>query len=583
MVLTAEQRNAVLLQNNTLIEACPGSGKTRTLVAKLIHCLDEVRNTSRKIAIITYTNAGVYEIESRLKTYGATGDDHYCEISTIHSFCLNNILQRFYWRIPEYSSGFSVLAPDDSRYIGTANAVLTDRGLPLSLREYFELFNRQLDGTPITTGGLEHEIAIDFWSRLSLEGYIDFPNIIYYSYRILLSRPSLAYALACKFAWFLVDEFQDTSALQVEILRLVAGQNKSKFFLVGDLCQSIYGFAGARRDLMETFADEIGAIKDTSLLSNFRSSTNIINHAERLLSRTPAMCAGGINATYDFEPRYVHADAAIDVILQEFLPVIKDRGISFGETAILAPWWVKLLHIGRTLREEGIPVFGPGARPYKRNHVFAQLAEQVCAYLEQPRADIFYRIEKELFKMLNSINGNFNYSVYSYAGRKAIYRLIRCAKEVESNVNTGVEWLERTSILFSKLLIEEGFLLKSKAPILTESVENMKQDIQQRRIDPDSLSIPDLGMFANPDENIKLMTMHKAKGREFDAVAIVDLHEGRVPHFSAKTQEEFDEARRLFYVALTRARKVLFYITDQEDLRNRPSRFLGNKGLNLTS
>lgn len=80
MRLTEEQRRSVKYINNALITACPGSGKTRTLVAKLIFCLDDVRDTSRKIACLTYTNAAVYEIENRLRQYGKCGDEEYCDV-----------------------------------------------------------------------------------------------------------------------------------------------------------------------------------------------------------------------------------------------------------------------------------------------------------------------------------------------------------------------------------------------------------------------------------------------------------------------------------------------------------------------
>jgi DNA helicase-2/ATP-dependent DNA helicase PcrA len=75
--------------------------------------------------------------------------------------------------------------------------------------------------------------------------------------------------------------------------------------------------------------------------------------------------------------------------------------------------------------------------------------------------------------------------------------------------------------------------------------------------------------------------VHSAKGREFDAVALVDLHDGRIPHFTAQSADEFAEARRLFYVAVTRPRKVLMYFTDTSNRRNTPTRFLGPRGLGL--
>ena len=80
---------------------------------------------------------------------------------------------------------------------------------------------------------------------------------------------------------------------------------------------------------------------------------------------------------------------------------------------------------------------------------------------------------------------------------------------------------------------------------------------------------------------MKLSTLHFAKGREFDAVAMIKLHEGAIPFFLAKTAEDFEAAKRLFYVGVTRARRLLVYITDRSDNRNRPSRFLGSDGVGI--
>ncbi|WP_353429398.1 3'-5' exonuclease [Paracoccus denitrificans] len=98
-------------------------------------------------------------------------------------------------------------------------------------------------------------------------------------------------------------------------------------------------------------------------------------------------------------------------------------------------------------------------------------------------------------------------------------------------------------------------------------------------MDVANLQITDLGLFANPENAIKLITMHSSKGREFDAVAIIHANHGHIPHFTARTQEEFDEARRLFYVGITRAKKHLIVLSDQTDRRNRPTRYIAEAGL----
>jgi DNA helicase-2/ATP-dependent DNA helicase PcrA len=102
----------------------------------------------------------------------------------------------------------------------------------------------------------------------------------------------------------------------------------------------------------------------------------------------------------------------------------------------------------------------------------------------------------------------------------------------------------------------------------------MKADMENNRIDMANLRVADLGLFADPEDSLKLMTLHRSKGREFDAVAIIDLLDGFIPHWTASTPDGIDEGRRLLYVGITRARKVLFYFT-RPDRRKPPSRFLG--------
>jgi DNA helicase-2/ATP-dependent DNA helicase PcrA len=378
-----------------------------------------------------------------------------------------------------------------------------------------------------------------------------------------------------------VDEFQDTTGLQVEILRLVAATNVTRFFLVGDPCQSIFGFAGARPSLMHRFASEIGARPVRSLVENYRSSPPVIEHAERLFPRTPAMTASGPAAAYTDLPLHVHADNAVDAIVGTYLPWLDALGIPLGESAVLAPWWVKLLHLGRRLRENGIPVYGPGARPYKRAHLFGRLAEQVCAYVQDPQPESIPVVERELFRLLTDVTGVPSYKVYSYRGRSTVFELARLGARLRLEHQSGVSWLRSAAEGFADVLCEASFLPESCRRLLLESVGAMETDMRRNGVDPQGVTTADLGMFASTARNLKLLTMHKAKGREFEAVAIIDLHEGRVPHYSARTPAEVDEAKRLLYVAITRAKRVLMYVTDQEDWRNTPSRFLGREGLGL--
>ena len=579
MKLTDEQKNAINHIGNAVLVACPGSGKTRAIIAKLLRCVDGVRDTPRRVACITYTNTAVYEIENRIRVYGATGDEDYCDISTIHSFCQNNILRCFHWKLDEYKNGYTVLPSDSDRYLELAGEIASEYMLNDYAVQQFESLNRKPNGDPITASDIPPEAAIKFWNRLQSEGYIDFCNIVYFSYRLLVDYPSIRRAMASRFASILVDEFQDTSALQAEILNSIANQGRTSFFLVGDPEQSIFRFAGAERDLMFKFANSIDA-QEFPLSGNFRSSTPVINCAERLIPRNPEMFSAGEAAAFEEEPNYEHAENSFAAISDAFLPALEELEIPLGDAAILAQNWFELRPLGQRLREYGVPVVGPGARPYKRQHLFARLAEQVCAYIEKPSPEYVRRAEKELFNIVLNVTGKADFRIFSYDGRRVVFRMLRKGQQLCDEHDGAVTWLCAAAEAFAYILCEEGVLPKRGGELLSESVHDIVSDMESKKnVDTANLVLSDLGMFANPEDNLKLMTMHAAKGREFSAIALIAMHDGHIPYhnyYNPLTDEGCDEARRLLYVAITRAKRLLMLFT--HDGKKPPSRFLKELG-----
>lgn len=579
MSLTDEQKEAVRCEENIMLTACPGSGKTRVIVSKLQRALDDVRGTPRSVACITYTNTAVYEIEARLKRDIQPGDENLFDICTIHSFCLNHIFRPFCHLIKGYGDGFRVLTPDCDEFQDFVRQVCDEvRMFNPGAREFeeFAQLRRNADGSPaVPTGGrLTPAMANAYWKKLREAGYIDFSCIIFYSFRLLEKRPEILRYVSAKFAWILVDEFQDTTDLQVEILTLIANAGKTKFFLVGDPFQSIFGFAGARPELAEVFADRIDAKREPQLSGNFRSGEHVVDHANRLFPRTPPMSAVGEARHFPHEPVWHQGGNPFEVIVDYYLPALEGIGIPIGEAAILAPTWFSLFPLGRQLRDYGVPIVGPGARPYRRNRVFAPLAEQICGYLLEPRPESIQSIERSLFNTLLDATGRTNYSVFSYEGRCTIFRLLEQAKILYAREEGALKWLEDVASAFSEILVAQEYLSAQEADLFAASVEEMKVDMIRNRVDINNLSIDDLGIYASPDAALKLSTLHFAKGREYEAVALIDLHEGRIPHFSARTAEDIEQGKRLFYVGVTRAKRYLMYITDTSDHRNRPSPFL---------
>jgi DNA helicase-2/ATP-dependent DNA helicase PcrA len=574
MKLTDKQRQAVKLDVNTLLVACPGSGKTRVILAKLLRTIEEVRGTARRIACIAYTNAAVDEIDSRLRVYGRQDDENFCDISTIHTFCLQNILKHFHWRLDCYSKDVRVLGPDQAKFKEFVEETCVKFQLPYRAKERFENLSRNTNGDLGPMEDFPPEAAKYFWQLLENECLIDFGSILYWTYHLLVKYPSIASAVSSRFVWILVDEFQDTSPLQFEILKLLYAQNRSRFFLVGDPHQAIFSFAGADVELMGEFAEVIGANQDIELTQNWRSSQSIVNQAEKVFPRELPMEAVGENSEFPHVPQHFVCSGIGELIVSEFLTVARALEIPFGKCAVLAPAWHQLIYLARELRQNGIPVVGPGARPYKKRHVIAPLAEQIGAYIENRNSERIPQIERELFWLqANSPGGGGDLKVFSYEGRVVVFRLINRALEIMGQTQNASGWLLQIAKEFGPILSKAGVILESAEGNLVASAEAMLQEIQGNKIDLDSLKIRDLGMFADAESNLKLLTIHGAKGREFEAVALIHLNDGNLPNSRHLEGPGLEDQKRMLYVAITRAQKMLMYVT-HESWKYPPSRFL---------
>ena len=337
MNLTAEQKAAADCQDNILLRACPGSGKTRVITTKLMASIDDVRGTPRKIACITYTNTAVHEIEDRVAKALLPDDEGYFDVSTIHSFCLANVFRPFVWRVPGYQTGFKMLTremDDFERLVRAACAEINYLRPTNQDYEHFASININAAGRIIGSAlrsNVVSRCARGFWRLCRENGYIDFCTLLYFSLWLLRKHPEIADGVASRYALILVDEFQDTTDLQVEILTEIAKRNRTRFFLVGDAYQSIYGFAGAQPELADVFSARVNARSDLSLSGNFRSSPSIIADAERLFPRSPPMSAVGKARVHTERTQHIHVSHPLHAITDYFLPTLNRLGIPLGK------------------------------------------------------------------------------------------------------------------------------------------------------------------------------------------------------------------------------------------------------------
>lgn len=585
MRLTDEQREAVNEGGHVCLVSCPGSGKTRAIVAKLIFCIEDVRGTMRRVACITHTNAAAHEVEVRLRQLCFGDEDTYYEVTTIHAFALRFILNPYFQLLPELREGFVILTQEHDEYTEKAGELATRYELEGYQADSIEQIYRLPNGNPAPKPELPAALKREWFAWLDENRYVTLNDIMYHAARILKSFPYVASGLSSLFAWMLLDEFQDSSPSQIALLVQLHKFARTTFFCVGDPNQSIYGFAGASPKLLNQFAEHVGANNNLKLTGNFRCSQGVIATAEKLCSLSPPMRAVGESATFPVEPMHFCVEDPLDGIVTNFLPALTAHGIALGKSAILAPQWPALFHLARALRAQGVPVIGPGARPYKRNHLLAPLVEAVAAFLESPEPDIANVAQRELFFLLSNLNEKNPHGAFTFSGRVALCRLFASASAVRQRHPKAVGWLYDASGEFADLLQSADLIGCHSAGLMVSSGNEIAKEIAARQ-GGENLSIEDLGIFARPNHCLHLMTIHKSKGREFEAVAVIDAHDGKLPHFSiarieddAQRQAEYDECQRLVYVATTRAEKLLMFFTDSSHYKNRPSPFLSQMGL----
>lgn len=574
MNLNTTQRAAVDHPGHCALVACPGSGKTRTLVGKLVRAVEQAAESPRLVACITYTNAAVNEIESRVSGLIPQSADR-CEVETIHTFCLKHIIGPHAWLLDNFRNGFSILPPDEPRFDEIVERVRIQFNLRGRVKDGFEQLGR---GTDVLPTGITTPAATEFWRILDEQKLMDFSSVIYWSLQLVLAVPYIARGLASRYRWILVDEFQDTSELQVGILREIHRHGRTTFFMVGDPYQSIMSFAGAKPGLLAEFGREIGARLDIELSDNYRSSKEILSVAERVCLRNAPLVASGPHRDFPFVPIWLTSRTMLDGICNTFLPEVQRLGIRLSEVAILANRWTSLPVVARGLRARSIPVIGPGARPYRRgNHAIAPLIEELAAHASDSLGAALESTRREISRMLDflkrpaDIRSGFELDVTAA-------RLCRVARELGSRLNVATDFLKEMTSAIASGLLDGAFIDQRQAQSLNESGRALIADIaeHENQLDLKTTTIGDLGLFARRSEAIRLMTMHGSKGREFDAVALIDVFDGHVPFFTATPGDEIEaEGRRLLYVAVTRPRKLLMLLTlAKPDRKTQPSRFL---------
>ena len=581
-----------------LVTAGPGSGKTAVLTQRIVYLKKECNISYDKILVITFTKAAAAEMKSRFEA--ENGKDSKVTFCTFHSL--------FYSIIRDFKSdNFSVIS--HSEKLNILKTVLLDQSLDVSrldleeiLEEISKVKNLDCDLSCYTANSLDSDkfskICRLYLEEITARKLIDYDDFVITAVKLFKENPSFFDKWRKRFDYCLIDEFQDINLRQYEIVKMLFG-GKS-VFAVGDEDQSIYAFRGSSSEICLKFKKDFNA-NVLKLEINYRSSKSIVEAGMKLISANslrfdktirPSKNAGKGNfKIMSFESNK-----------DEYETIVKEakNDILNGKSAALL---LRTNNIPDSLLyyllKEKVPFITEKTDISKKNSMFA---DDINAYFKLSQREYTY---ENLLKIVNKPNrfiarnflaeckareraddGTFNFvTLYKCAIDKqylavSIFKLERNLKELckldsfegllyimnvigykeylnEKNIKYETEY-ESLKALAREFAVKEDFIdyFEMNKSIEENVGENTKEDSK---------------------EKLNICTIHASKGREWDSVYIPDVNEGNIPHKKACTKEETEEERRLFYVAMTRAREKL-WIAYTEDIKKnaKPSVFIGD-------
>ena len=587
-----------------LILAGAGSGKTRTLVHRIAHLIDDKGVNPYNILAITFTNKAANEMRERVEAEVGMGAESIW-VSTFHSMCVR-ILRRFYDRIGG-DNNFTIYDTDDQKVVvkevlKTLNLEpkqYPEKGCMAFISKAKEEFKTPEDVE--LTAGINYreqqmaKIYREYQSRMKQNNALDFDDLIFKTLILFDKAEDVLEMYQNRFKYIMVDEYQDTNHTQFLLVKYLAAKWRN-LCVVGDDDQSIYKFRGANIYNILNFEDEYPDAKVIKLEQNYRSTSNILDAANAVIANnigrkdkslwTSQGVGNRINYTV-YETDYEEAHGVINNILEQSI-----AGRSYSDIAVLYRTNAQSRLVEEKLVYANIPytLYG-GTGFYNRKEI-----RDIVAYLKvlaNPSDEVSLSriinvprrgIGQTTINKIKEMSYEQGMSMYdfiadpdmrSYLGRskdkvEGFYDLM---KSLEPNAESGC-----LTELFDDIMEKTGYRIELQneqtddARARLENIDELRNKIVSYEEDAEEPSLiellEDISLVADTDEpdddgenKVSLMTLHSAKGLEFPVVFIVGMEEGLFPSNMAINSDDPDaveEERRLCYVGITRAKEELF-------------------------
>ena len=623
--LNVEQKEAVkATEGPVLVLSGAGTGKTRVLTTRLAYILSNGLANAWNCLVVTFTNKAAKEMKLRVQELiGSVADSVW--LGTFHSICVK-ILRR-HAEFVGLKSNFTILDEDDQKRV--VKQILQAEGIdekkypPAALVEKISRFkDKNLTPEQIARdfkGNVTTLIYQKYQARLKELNAVDFGDIIMYVLQIFLGHQEVLESYQSQFKYIMVDEYQDTNVTQYLLLRLLA-QKHGNICCVGDDDQSIYSWRGAEIENILRFEKDFANARVIRLEQNYRSTANILTAASCLIRHNDGRLGKTLRVAKN-SPANMCNNEKIKLIstysgTEEALTLVREienlhrQNFEYSQMAILVRTAAQMRVLEEKLISEAVPyqVIG-GPKFYERAEI-----RDVLAYLRviaQSGDDLaFERIINKPARHIGATSVK-KFKDYAAQNHMSLFDAVRQMADLKlisgQLLSSSVElmghfdeWQKaakelKLAELAERVTEESGYIdmLKSEDSVESEGrIENIRELIN---VMSDEAEYPTLDTFlehvslvtetdnVTSSNNVMLMTLHSAKGLEFDVVFLPGWEEGLFPHERALSEggtAALEEERRLAYVALTRAKqKVYIYVAFARQIFGQwencePSRFL---------
>lgn len=583
-----------------LVIAGPGSGKTTVLTARIRNLIEEYSVNPANILVITFTKAAANEMKSRFNnmmgrstnvTFGTFHAVFFMILRAAYNYSVDSIIKEdVRQNIIKQAIERSRLEPDDlnemiSNITGEISRVKTEA---IDINAYYSASCPEEEF---------RDIYKYYVKTLKKMGLIDFDDMLLYCHELLTTRRDILAKWQQKYQYILIDEFQDINKIQYDIIKLLA-KPQDNLFIVGDDDQSIYGFRGSKPEIMLNFDKDYPDTDKVILDTNYRSTGNIVSAAGKVIAHNKVRFAKNINTVNDpgdkvdiieFNTQAEEYEKIIDNIRKE-----SASGGNYSDNAVLFRTNSTAAGFVRKLVEYSVPFVTRDGVPNVFEH---WIARDVITYMNiamgsRKRSDFLQIINRPKRYIgrdyLADAEISFdNLEKYYEDKNWMIERVDRLKYDILAMASMSpyamINYL-RKGVGYDGYLDEYAQSHNMQVRELYDVMDELMESTRNFKtfnewfayIDEYGTKLRESYAAMDKQNAVILTTMHSSKGLEYPVVYIIDANEEITPHKKAVFVPEIEEERRMFYVAMTRAKRRLniYYARKRYNKEIEVSRFV---------